>query len=539
MKVDELILNTTKPVDLPGPHQVLCFVEATSLCFSDLKLLKQFSSHVRKSSIVSGIDPAVLEEIPSYVPDEEPTVLGHETVVRVSAVGDKVEGCKPGERYLLQTDYRWLLTENSNAAFGYNFEGGLQEYVLMDERVITSPEGDSMLIPVPDELSASAIALVEPWACVENSYASSERRGIKENGRMAVVAEKEVPAGAIADLLNRFGRPSVIDWVSQGSLPEGLDVRVRASVSGLENGSCDDIVYFGSRRETAEDLFVKLGVKGLFNIVLCDEHFEKDVIVPVGRMHYGGIRITGTTGWDPCESMKHIPASGEIREGDRINVVGAGGPMGMMHVVRNICQGVNGVSVFAGDLSVERLDAMTNAVGPIAKANGVSFRTYNPAEDDAGGEFSYVAIMVPSAALVAGSIADICNGAIINIFAGIPIGITHEIDLNTYIEKRAYFIGTSGSTLSDMYTVLEKVKEGRLDTNISVAAVCGLKGAIEGIRAVENRLVSGKIVVYPSCGDMDLTTLENLDKDAPHVAARLDGGLWNLEAEKALLEHGA
>ncbi len=57
-----------------------------------------------------------------------------------------MENFKPGERYLVQADYRWLLTANSNAAFGYNFEGALQEYVLMDERVITSPQGDSMLV---------------------------------------------------------------------------------------------------------------------------------------------------------------------------------------------------------------------------------------------------------------------------------------------------------------------------------------------------------------------------------------------------------
>ena len=248
---DELKFNSAKPVHMPGPYQVLCFVEATGLCFSDLKLLKQFSSHVRKASIVSGIDPAALEEIPSYVPEEQATVLGHETVVRISAVGDKIEKLKPGERYLLQTDYRWLLTENSNAAFGYNFEGGLQEYVLMDERVITSPEGNSMLIPVPDELSASAIALVEPWACVENSYASTERQGIKENGRMAVVVEKEAPTGAIADLLDRFGRPSTIDWVSKGGSPEALNARDCGSVSELQDGYYDDIVYFGSCRDTA------------------------------------------------------------------------------------------------------------------------------------------------------------------------------------------------------------------------------------------------------------------------------------------------
>ena len=44
---DEMNLNTDKPVVEPGPHQLLCKIEVVGLCFSDLKLLKQFGGHVR------------------------------------------------------------------------------------------------------------------------------------------------------------------------------------------------------------------------------------------------------------------------------------------------------------------------------------------------------------------------------------------------------------------------------------------------------------------------------------------------------------
>jgi len=120
---DKLALNKSKKVFRPGKHQILCRVEAVGLCFSDLKLLKQFSSHVRKSQIVSGIDLNVLKEIPSYVPGDAPTVPGHEAVVRIEAAGPGVKDFKPGQRFLVQTDYRWLRTATSNGAFGYNFEG--------------------------------------------------------------------------------------------------------------------------------------------------------------------------------------------------------------------------------------------------------------------------------------------------------------------------------------------------------------------------------------------------------------------------------
>jgi threonine dehydrogenase-like Zn-dependent dehydrogenase len=476
---DELALNKSKEVFRPGRHQILCRVEAVGLCFSDLKLLKQFSSHVRKSEIVSGIDPEILKEIPSYVPGERPTVPGHETVVRIEAVGAGVEDFKEGERYLVQTDYRWLHTASSNGAFGYNFEGALQEYVLMDERVITSPEGESMLIPVSEELSASAIALVEPWACVENAYASKERTSLRADGQMLVVADVEISKDAFQDLFNHYGRPAEITWVAKSS-PLKLDVPVKGSdnLSELTDAGYDDVIYFGSEANTVEALFAKVAAGGLLNIVLCGGKLGRDVVTMVGRVHYGGIRIVGTTGWDPAESMEVIPEGDEIRPGDKINVIGAGGPMGMMHVIRNITLnrdgGVEGVSVFAGDLDDNRLAMLTRIAAPLAKKNGV-------------------------------------KRGIINIFAGIAATVTGEIDLDTYIEKRLYFIGTSGSTLDDMKRMLEKAESGRLDTNVSVAAISGLEGATEGIRAVENRSVAGKIIVYPACKGLGLVPLEKLN----------------------------
>jgi D-arabinose 1-dehydrogenase-like Zn-dependent alcohol dehydrogenase len=51
---DKLVLNKCKKVFAPREHQILCKVEAVGLCFSDLKLLKQFSSHVRKGGNSGG-----------------------------------------------------------------------------------------------------------------------------------------------------------------------------------------------------------------------------------------------------------------------------------------------------------------------------------------------------------------------------------------------------------------------------------------------------------------------------------------------------
>jgi threonine dehydrogenase-like Zn-dependent dehydrogenase len=535
---DELVLNESKEVFKPGRRQILCKVEAVGLCFSDLKLLKQFSSHVRKSEVVSGVDLKILKEIPSYVPGEAPTVPGHETVVRIEAVGPGVKKYKPGQRFLVQTDYRWVRTATSNGAFGYNFEGALAEYVLMDERIITSPKGESMLLPVKEKLSGSAVALVEPWACVEDAYASTERTRLKKDGHMLVVADTRVTANTLKKLFRKYGKPARLTWLSGTPIPDRLGVPSNRakSISALTDAGYDDVIYFGSYARVIEELFAKVALNGILNIVLCGGKLDREVIALIGRVHYGGIRIIGTKGSDPSESMKIIPATDEIRPGDKINVVGAGGPMGMMHVVRNICQGIERIKIVASDVDDKRLATLTKIAAPLAEQNSVKYKTLNPTKKKITEKFDYTAIMAPVPALVTDSVTHAARGGLINIFAGIPATVPCKLDLNAYIQKKLYFIGTSGSTLDDMKRMLKKAESGKLDTNVSVAAVSGLAGATDGIRAVEKRSIAGKIVVYPACKNLMLIPLDQMSEKMPQVAECLNDGLWTKEAEQKLFE---
>jgi threonine dehydrogenase-like Zn-dependent dehydrogenase len=535
---DELILNKSKDIHRPGSHQILCKIEACGLCFSDLKLLKQFSSHVRKGAIISGIDFEILKEIPSYVPGKEPAVPGHETVVRIEDTGENVKRFKPGQRYLVQTDYRWLPTTGSNASFGYNFEGGLQEFVLMDERIITSPTDESMLIPVSEEISASAAALIEPWACVEDAYACNERRNIKSGSQMLVIADVQIREEVFISFLNQYGRPSQITFVSKFSAPKGSGIPAHEfeSIHRMTETGFDDVIYFGSNCQVIEHLFDKVGAYGLLNIVLGGGKLDREIEAMVGRVHYGGIRIIGTDGFDPAESMSYIPETGQIRTNDQINIVGAGGPMGTMHVIRNVCQDIEGINVFAGDVDDSRLDILLRKVKPVAEKYNIELTFYNPTNVKPSNEFDYTVLMVPKPECVCEAVANAKENGIINIFAGIPADVKASIDLNSYINKHLYFIGTSGSVLEDMKRVLSRVEAGRVDTNLSVAAVCGLDGATEGLRAIEKRNICGKIVAYPACKGLGLTTLEQMKEKMPEVAECLNDGLWTKEAEKVLLE---
>jgi len=514
----QLRLNPAKEVFKPGPHQILAKVECVGLCFSDLKLLKQFNQHARKSPIVAGLGADVLQQIPSYVPGEKPTVPGHEVTCRIVAVGPKVEHHRVGQRVLVQTDYRDLPTASSNAAFGYNFEGALQEYVLMDERVVMDKSGQSFLIPVSEELSASAVALVEPWACVENSYVSPERSKIKPGGRLLIVSDAGRELHGIPDA------PATV-----------LKAPSLEQLAALPAEGFDDILYFGALRPVIEVLNDKLAPRGILNIVRGARPIGQPVSVGIGRVHYGMTRWIGTVGEDAAESYRHIPQTGELRVGDRVVVIGAGGPMGQMHVIRAVCSGITGISVTGTDMDDARLQSLLSKAAPLATANSVNLRMVNTQKTPVAEPFSYYALMAPVGALVASAVRDAAPGAMINIFAGIPAPTRQELDLDAYIEKRCFMFGTSGSVIRDMKIVLQKVTSGQLDTNTSVDAVSGMAGAVDGIAAVENRTLAGKILVYPQLHELPLTPLGELTGKYPTVAARLRQGQWTAEAEQELL----
>lgn len=541
----QLKLNPAKPVPTPGPHQILLRVEACGLCFSDLKVMSQFHQHARKSEAIGGIQAEILQTIAGYVPGDKPTVPGHEVVARVVSVGPGVTDYKPGERYLLQPDLRFITTAGSNSALGYNFEGALQEYILLDERVMTEPTGERYLLPAKEELGASQIALVEPWACVEDSYVTPERPYIRPGGSLLVVVDAGRRIEGLRESLLDGQLPATITLFSEDpaavtALEQlGAPVIIADDLAGLPNEGFDDIIYFGSSKERIDVLCAKIGLRGIINVVTGGRRIGAPVSLGIGRVHYGYTRWVGSTGTSAADGYRMIPANGEIRDGDTILVIGAGGPMGQMHSIRSVSIPGRKLSVIAADVDDARLAALARKAEPIARENEVPFRTVNTKHNPLTGEFGYIAIMAPVPAIVVDAIALAKPGGVINLFAGIPSPVRHDMDLDAIIEKRIFLFGTSGSTIQDMKIVLGKVTDGSLNTNASVDAISGIAGAIDGIKAVENRTMAGKIIVYPMLRDVGLIPLEQLPQRFPTVAAKLKDGQWCREAEDELLKVAA
>lgn len=514
---EEFIVNPSKPIDPVGPHQMMLKVEACGICFSDTKLLHQFDTHPRKSEVISGIDPDALTEIPGYHPGAEPTTPGHEPVVRVVEVGEKVTRFAVGDRLLVQADWKHLRTAKSNGAFGYNFDGALEEYVVVDERCVVSPDGEEFLIHVSEGPSAAAVGLIEPWATVEGSYAWAERNHIADGGSLLVVGEGSI------DSLTGEHAPAQITRVGA------------AELGSVEGRSFDDIIVFSADPEVIEKASLLLGTRGVMCTVLGGRSIGRKVSFDIGRVHYDFIRFCGTTGSDPAEGYAWIPANGDLRENDRCAFIGAAGPMGVMHTMRAVTSGVKGLSVVGTDLSDERLENLKKVVGPTAEKNGVPLEILNTSTRPLEYGYTYVTCLVPVPPLVSQAVDMCAEGAILNAFAGIPAGTFGDFDLQGIIERRIFMLGTSGSDVSDMRTVLKKIEAGIIDTTISLWAVTGMAGFGDAIGSVINRTSGGKIMVFPMLHDLGLTPVAELSERFPEVAAKLNGGLWTKEAEEALL----
>ncbi|MGZ6268764.1 MAG: alcohol dehydrogenase catalytic domain-containing protein, partial [Candidatus Limnocylindrales bacterium] len=377
----------------------------------------------------------------------------------------------------------------------------------------------------------------EPWACVESSYAYRERDHLRPAGRLLVVADDGHAIEGLAELVEANPPAAATVLAPAGAEPlAGVVAAEAANLDELPAHSFDDIVYFGADAALIERLQDLLAFGGVLDIVTGDTKIGRPVSLDVGRIHYDLTRWTGTTGRSAADGYASVPASGELRDGDRVAVVGAAGPMGLMHVVRSISGGWRDLEVVGIDIDAVRLAHLERLAAPLARERGVRLTVANSQTSAVDPGFSYVALMVPAPALVAQAVSLAGEGGRINIFAGFAIGTRATVDLDHYLTLSCYFVGTSGSGIDDMKAVLGKVERGELDTNISLDAVTGFEGFADAIAAVESRTSSGKIMVYPTLPHLAFTPLSELAERAPAAAAALDHGRWTTAAERALLQ---
>ncbi len=139
------------PEPVCGDREAVIAVKACAVCGSDLRIFHYGNDRVKL-----------------------PAIMGHEIAGIVLETGKEVTRIKPGDRIALGADVPcgecyWCQNGMGtncavNYAIGYQFAGGFQEKMLLNETVLKY----GPVTPIADSLSFEAAALAEPLACALN-----------------------------------------------------------------------------------------------------------------------------------------------------------------------------------------------------------------------------------------------------------------------------------------------------------------------------------------------------------------------------------
>ena len=534
----------TVPMPEPGPDELLVRHDACGLCFSDIKVIKQGEKHTR-----------IFKDMKT-----DPVVLGHEVCMTVVKVGRDLEGeYEVGQRFIIQAD---IYKDGVNYAYGYMIQGGLSEYGVIDQRVLNGDHGN-YLIPVQPDTGYAESALTEPWACVIAAYELTYRTALKDGGVMWVIGSEraadnyeigrgfdadshpaqviltDVPLAFAERLRERAASLGVRVIVRDGLSPDDY-----ALISELAPDGVDDIVVLGADADVVEGASPYLAMHGIL-CIMAREPLGRPVDVDVGRIHYHRWTYVGSTGQDIARAYGDLPVRSRLRKGGRALFVGAGGPMGRMHVQRAIQLDNAPAVVVCTDVSKVRLHALDLSFRAEAEARGIEFVTLNPLDKPSYSEglarfvppgFDDIIVLAPIPAVISEVSEYLAPQGVMNVFAGVLRGTMAKIDLSRVYLEGIRIIGHTASSIDDLRLMLYQAEHGLLEPNRSVAAIGSLEAARDGLVALRDAVYPGKVVIFPHIKPMPITALPDLKDVLPTVYAKLkDGREWTVEAENEFL----
>jgi threonine dehydrogenase-like Zn-dependent dehydrogenase len=440
-------------------------------------------------------------------------------------------------------------------AYGYEIQGGLSQYGVVDQRVLNGDHGN-YLIPIQPSTGYAESALTEPWTCVTTAYRLSYRTGLKPGGVTWIIgtgAGSKQPYTISAGfdesshpdrLLLTYVPAEFAGWVKMQAATLGVEVIEVDDVTAPPVEQVDDIVLLGADPALIETVSPHLAYFGIL-VIIADTPLSHEVSVDVGRVHYNRWLYVGGPGPDIARAYSDLPVRSELKPGGRAWFVGAGGPMGRMHVQRAIEAPDGPKTIFCTARTDRRLRVVESIYRADAEAKGIAFTcvsqqdrvVYRQTLEKVGAlGFDDIMVMAPDASAIAEAADYIAPGGVMNIFSGVARGTMASLDLSDVYLKDVRFIGHSGLTTEDMRLTLHQVESGNLSPNRLVAAIGSLGAARDGLQAVKDAVFPGKIVIYPHIKDFPLTDLPDLKGKLPSVYAKLkDGYEWTTEAEEEFL----
>lgn len=531
----------TRSLPQPGPDELLVRHDACGLCFSDIKVIRLGQEH-----------PRIFKDIRA-----DPIVLGHEVSLTVVEVGEHLrDQYRPGDRFIVQAE---IYKDSVNLAYGYMLQGGLSEYAIIDNRILNGDDG-SYLIPVQPGTGYAESALTEPWACVTAAYGLRYRDALKAGGTAWFVGSTEQGSGGareqgsytISAGFDTYSHPArvvltdvpepFVGWLRERAAGLGVEVQELALGDVLADFMADDIVLLSPTPELIEATSPHLAAFGVCALI-GDAPLSRKVNVDIGRVHYSRWVYVGGPRPDIARAYSATPVRSALQEGGLAWFIGAGGPMGRMHVQRAIQVGAP-ATIVCTDVSDARLQDLYDTYAAEAAAQDIEFICLNPANQQAYSAgmarfrdgFDDIVVLAPVAALVSDAANRLAPRGVMNIFAGVARGTLASLDLSEAYLKQTRVIGHSASSIEDLRFMLHQAETGALSPNRSVAAIGSLEAVRDGLRAVMDTSFPGKVVIYPHIKPLPLTALPDLKDVLSTVYALLrDGREWTNEAEAEFL----
>jgi threonine dehydrogenase-like Zn-dependent dehydrogenase len=532
-----------EPFAIPEPNddQILVRIDTVSICFSDVKILKQGGSHPKLYNRNLTV---------------EPTRLGHEVSLTIIKVGKNLAGkYHPGQRLAVQPD---IYQQGMSTAYGYTIPGGLVQYHCIGKEVLETDAG-ACLLPVEEGMGYAESALLEPWGCVVAAYTQRRRLDPKAGGTMWIIGNADDSSftfskglDAPATIILTDVPTSVKKLVSatKANIIEKNNVTDYEALSKeLTDGKgFDDIVMLNpTSAEVVGNVARFIARRGTLNIV-GTKPLDGLTSVDLGRLHYDYIAFVGNNSTDIAASYGEARNRCELRAGGTTVFIGAGGPMGQMHVQRALELPDGPKTIIATEISDERLQTLVNMFEPLAKKNGRELFIFNPntskqsfhdfvMEVTKGQGADDVVVSVPVAGLMEEGDTVMKADGMMVLFAGVPNGTMGKVNLSNVYLSNAQYTGTSGLTIDDQSSVMERRLAGTLSPGRSVAAIGGMETAAEAIQSVMDSKYPGKVVIFPQIHNLPLTSLKELKDRLPEVAAKLgQDQMWTNEAEEVLIE---
>jgi threonine dehydrogenase-like Zn-dependent dehydrogenase len=531
-----------QPIEAPmpeyGPDELLVRHDACGLCFSDIKVITLGEEH-----------PRIYRNMKA-----NPVVLGHEVIMTIVGVGENLrDQYQIGDRFIIQAD---IFVDGVGYAYGYEIQGGLSLYGVIDQRVLNG-DGGNYLLPVQPTTGYAEGALTEPWACVIAAYQLKYRTQLKPKGTAWIIGSSvdDSRAYTISTGFDEASHPGRLlltnvpadfaNWLTERVAALKVEVIEVTDIANPPVKQVDDIILLDPTPDLIETVSPRLADYGVVALV-ADKPLSRKVEVDMGRIHYNRWVYVGSPDLDIAHAYSNVPVRSTLKPGGRAWFVGAGGPIGRMHVQRAIQVADGPTTIVCTDVSELRLNDLSQSFRAEAEAKGIDFICLNPMEKEAYEAgmapfktqgFDDIVVLAPVPAVISEAATHLAPKGVMNVFAGVARGTKVSLDLSDVYLKDVRSIGHSASTIDDLRLMLNQAESGELSPNRAVAAIGSLKAAKDGLQALKDATFPGKVVIFPHIKDFPLTALPDLKEKLPTVYAKLKNGReWTVEAEREFLE---